>query len=98
MPRSGASIPLFMGPFETIDLNAPGGISDYIERYQQIYERLFPSMQRRVDWAGPVLALAEADRRKKLPAAKLGERALWRDRQLMALMAHKRRARRDIGE
>src|ERR1700722_1677057 len=88
----------FMGPFETIDLNAPGGISDYIERYQQIYERLFPSMQRRVDWAGPVLALAEADRRKKLPAAKLGERALWRDRQLMALMAHKRKARRDIGE
>ena len=24
----------FMGPFETIDLNAPGGIRDYVERYQ----------------------------------------------------------------
>ena len=23
----------FMGPFETIDLNAPGGVSDYFERY-----------------------------------------------------------------
>ena len=23
----------FMGPFETIDLNAPGGIADYIRRY-----------------------------------------------------------------
>ena len=23
----------FMGPFETIDLNAPGGVSDYCDRY-----------------------------------------------------------------
>ena len=23
----------FMGPFETIDLNAPGGVLDYCERY-----------------------------------------------------------------
>ena len=87
----------FMGPFETIDLNAPGGIRDYVERYQQIYVRLFPSMQRRVDWAGPVLQAAEADRRKRLPAAKLGERTLWRDRRLMALLAHKRKAAKDIG-
>ena len=27
----------FMGPFETIDLNAPGGVRDYAERYQRIY-------------------------------------------------------------
>lgn len=87
----------FMGPFETIDLNAPGGIRDYVERYQQIYERLFPSMQRRVDWAGPVLETAEADRRKRLPQDKLGQRALWRDRRLMALLAHKRRAAKTIG-
>jgi L-gulonate 3-dehydrogenase len=87
----------FMGPFETIDLNAPAGIRDYVERYQPIYERLFASMQRRVDWAGPVLDGAEADRRKRLPAAKLGERALWRDRRLMALLAHKRKASKSMG-
>ena len=29
-----------MGPFETIDLNAPGGVGDYVRRYQQIYERV----------------------------------------------------------
>ncbi|MFC7688447.1 3-hydroxyacyl-CoA dehydrogenase family protein [Paeniroseomonas aquatica] len=23
----------FMGPFETIDLNAPGGVADYVERF-----------------------------------------------------------------
>ena len=53
----------FMGPFETIDLNAPAGVRDYVERYQQIYERLFPSMQRRVDWAGAVLDQIEQQRR-----------------------------------
>ncbi|HZA96311.1 MAG TPA: 3-hydroxyacyl-CoA dehydrogenase, partial [Burkholderiaceae bacterium] len=30
----------FMGPFETIDLNAPGGVSDYCARYSGFYRRL----------------------------------------------------------
>jgi L-gulonate 3-dehydrogenase len=87
----------FMGPFETIDLNAPAGVRDYVERYQSIYVRLFTSMQRRVDWSGPVLDVVEKDRRAKLPADKLADRQAWRDRHLMALMAHKRRAAREIG-
>ena len=87
----------FMGPFETIDLNAPGGVRDYVERYQGIYERLHPSQQRRVDWAGPVLQEVERDRRQRLSADRLQERQIWRDRRLMALIAHKRRANRDLG-
>ena len=87
----------FMGPFETIDLNAPAGVRDYVERYQSIYERLFPSMQRRVDWAGPVLTTVEQQRRAKLAADRLGERQRWRDRRLMALLRHKRRATEEIG-
>jgi L-gulonate 3-dehydrogenase len=54
-------------------------------------------MQRRVDWAGPVLAEIERERRAELPADQLAERQRWRDRRLMALAAHKRRAARDIG-
>ena len=87
----------FMGPFETIDLNAPGGIRDYVVRYQQIYERLFPSMQRRVDWAGPVLDGAEADRRQKAAGSRSWQTPLWRDRRLMAPLAHKRKAVKTIG-
>src|SRR5207237_3958242 len=30
----------FMGPFETIELNAPGGIADYCARYTAFYRRL----------------------------------------------------------
>jgi 3-hydroxyacyl-CoA dehydrogenase len=87
----------FMGPFETIDLNAPGGVRDYVQRYQQIYERIFPSTQRRADWAGDVLAMVEGERRKRTTSEQLVERQAWRDRRLMALTAHKRRADKDIG-
>ena len=87
----------FMGPFETIDLNAPGGVRDYAQRYQQIYQRLFPSMQRRVDWAGPVIEQIEQERRAALPAEALPARHRWRDRRLMALLRHKRAAADEIG-
>ena len=88
----------FIGPFETIDLNAPGGVRDYAERYQRIYARIFPSTKWRADWSGPAMDVIEAERRERLPAARLDERAAWRDRRLMALAAHKRRADQEIGK
>ena len=88
----------FMGPFETIDLNAPAGVRDYCQRYQHIYEHLFPSMQRRADWTGPVLDKIEAERRKAVPADQLDARQRWRDQRLMALAAHKKSAREKIGD
>ncbi|MGE0004259.1 MAG: 3-hydroxyacyl-CoA dehydrogenase [Parvibaculaceae bacterium] len=88
----------FMGPFETIDLNAPGGVRDYAERYQRIYENLFPQMQRRVDWTGPVMETVEPERRKHTPAGRLQDRQVWRDKRLMALAAHKKRAAKEIGK
>ncbi len=88
----------FMGPFETIDLNAPDGVRDYCVRYQHIYENLFPSMQRRADWTGPVLDKIEAERRAKVPADQLDARHRWRDQRLMALAAHKKAASREIGD
>jgi L-gulonate 3-dehydrogenase len=87
----------FIGPFETIDLNAPGGVRDYANRYQRIYEEIFASTRWRADWSGPVMDAIEADRRKRLPADRLASRQVWRDRRLMALAAHKARAAKDIG-
>ncbi len=88
----------FIGPFETIDLNAPGGVRDYVERYQGIYSVLGLSERRRVDWAGPVLDEVESARRALVPAEDLGKRQEWRDRRLVALLAHKRAASREIGD
>ncbi|HRX40409.1 MAG TPA: hypothetical protein P5072_13315 [Parvularculaceae bacterium] len=42
--------------------------------------------------------LIERDRRAKVPTQDLVRRQLWRDRRLMALMAHRRRVAQDIGE
>ena len=80
----------FMGPFETIDLNAPGGLADYAARYEPLYASIFESQKRRVDWVGPLADSIQVERAKAVPRDKLGERALWRDRRLMGLVAHKR--------
>ena len=88
----------FMGPFETIDLNAPGGVRDYAERYQGMCARMSAQMNRRVDWSGPVMDEVEADRAGRLPRAGLAERQVWRDRRLMALLGHKRAVASDIGD
>lgn len=40
----------------------------------------------------------EGDRAKKLGRDQLVERQEWRDRRLMALLAHKRKAATDIGQ
>jgi len=88
----------FMGPFETIDVNAPGGVEDYVARYQHIYVNLFKQMQRRVDWGGDVLATVTRERRERLLASGLADRQKWRDKRLMALAAHKRQAASDVGE
>jgi L-gulonate 3-dehydrogenase len=87
----------FMGPFETIDLNAPGGVRDYADRYQGIYAGIFPSSQWRVDWSGSVMDVIESERRQRLAADRLGDRQAWRDRRLIALAAHKRWADKNIG-
>lgn len=60
--------------FETMDLNAPGGVRDYAERYQGIYEILFPQLQRRVHWSGEVMGRVEAERRALLLAEQLQKR------------------------
>lgn len=82
----------FLGPFETIDLNAPDGVRQYCERYEGFYADLHASQRERVSWTGPWLDAIEAERRRLLPAAALEARRLWRDARLADLAALKRRA------
>jgi L-gulonate 3-dehydrogenase len=79
----------FMGPFETIDLNAPGGVADYAARYGGFYDRLEAQPLPSAGWKHEVVARIDADRRAALPAEDLPSRQVWRDRRLMALLAHK---------
>ena len=78
----------FMGPLETIDLNAPGGLADYCERYGPLYATLQQQMTPRT-WDKALIDRLQAARRAELPANMQPVRQEWRDRRLMALLAHK---------
>jgi len=81
----------FMGPFETIDLNAPGGLSDYSKRYGPGFREARAGTEP-FDWADATIARVDAERRQQLNPADIDARSAWRDRRLMALAAHKRQA------
>ena len=82
----------FMGPFETIDLNAPGGVADYARRLGPLYQSIAASTPEHRVWDEAVIGTVEAQRREILPAEGLAARRAWRDRRLMALAAHKKDA------
>jgi len=79
----------FMGPFETIDLNAPGGVRDYAARYGQVLYEQVAGVQHK-PWDDALISKIEAERRKIMLQEDHAEREAWRDRRLMALIAHKR--------
>ncbi len=80
----------FIGPFEVGDLNAPGGVADYSRRFgAMIYEMDASEMSKARKWSEELLSQIDKERREQLPLSELGARSKWRDRRLMALMAHK---------
>lgn len=83
----------FMGPFETIDLNAPGGLADYARRYGPVFHDALRGI-RHEPWDDALIARVESQRRAVLDHSQLGARGAWRDRRLMALIAHKRAMQR----
>lgn len=75
----------FMGPFETIELNAPGGIPDYCARYTGFYKRLAAEPPKPEVYDTPRVA-EQWDAVRDIP-----EKMRWRDRKLAALRAHKQK-------
>ena len=87
----------FLGPFETIELNAPEGIPDYWRRYAPFYRRLASAAPGAAAWDEDALSRV-MEERPATPQARLPARQAWRDRRLAALIAHKREAARRITE
>lgn len=79
----------FMGPIETIDLNAPAGVADYIDRYGPTIRRIGESQASAKPWPDSVAQALEAERRMSISKDRLGEATRWRDRRMMALTVHK---------
>ncbi|HEX5958646.1 MAG TPA: 3-hydroxyacyl-CoA dehydrogenase [Hyphomicrobiaceae bacterium] len=84
----------FMGPFETIELNAPGGIADYCARYGASLDRMAAEGAGGDPFGGRTVAKVMSE----LPGVQSAERVKhlsdWRDSRLAALKAHKRAAPR----
>lgn len=80
----------FMGPFETIDLNAPGGIVDYYCRLSPLYHEIALSRRQPEPWSQEAISKAEQERRLVLSADALADRRAWRDEKLAKLSIFKR--------
>ena len=77
----------FMGPFQTIHLNAPEGIAGYVERYEKMYREMFnkPNM----DWSSVVKLGLEEELLNLYQLSDREKHEKERDDKLTKLFLHK---------
>jgi 3-hydroxyacyl-CoA dehydrogenase len=78
----------FIGPFETMDLNADGGIAEYTQKFKELYEGISAEMTA-CPWSDELLHKVTSQRRGILSVEEVSDRQCWRDRQLIALTKYK---------
>jgi 3-hydroxyacyl-CoA dehydrogenase len=83
------------GPFETAELNTPGGIRAHAARMGPAYARMGAERGETVDWRADLVARVEAERRAEVAAERLPARAAWRARAVAALVAARDRLLED---
>src|ERR671913_1035688 len=80
----------FMGPFQTIELNAPGGFPDYCARYGDFFRRTTADPPKPAVWDEANIARVMQAWGRSSSKEEVARRTAWRDKRLTALMAHKR--------
>lgn len=75
----------FIGPFETMDLNADGGFADYASKYRHIFERMGRTLGASRPWTEAAVSAVSAERRERLPLDAIATRQRWRDGQIRML-------------
>ena len=81
----------FLGPFETIELNAPGGIPDYCARYTGFYKELAAAAAGPDVYESPNVDRVIAAWPHQPTPERIAELTLARNERLAALAAHKTR-------
>ncbi len=84
----------FMGPFETIELNAPGGIPDYCARYGASLDAMASEGVGGDPFGKDTVATVMSEWPGAQNAGRVKRLSDWRDARLAALQSHKRGARR----
>jgi 3-hydroxyacyl-CoA dehydrogenase len=77
----------FMGPFETMDLNADGGVGEYMSKYGPVYNAIGADLQVASPWTPDAIDEVARDRRSSAPLDSLAEQRAIRDRRLARLNA-----------
>jgi len=75
------------GPFETAELNTPGGITAHAERMGPAYRRMGEARGETVDWSDPLISRVSDAREVARSGATIAERAQWRSRAVARLVA-----------
>lgn len=82
----------FMGPFETIELNAPGGIPDYAARYSASLDRMVRNEIHPEPFSPETVNAIMSEWQGAQTPERIAQLAHWRDERLAELKAHKRKA------
>ncbi len=80
----------FMGPFQTIDLNAKTGIAEYCRNLGPMYYGLAKEQADARPWAQKLVETVESQLRERTPADDIASSQQWRDTYLAKLGAFKR--------
>lgn len=83
------------GPFETAELNTPGGIKAHAARMGPAYKRMGEARGETVEWSDELVSNVELQRRNVLPADALADRAQWRSSAVARLVAARDKLMRD---
>ncbi len=79
----------FMGPFETIELNAPEGMADYCRRYAPWFRRYMQDLPKAATWDDANWQKVAASWGPAPSAEHVARKSQWRNTRLAALAAHK---------
>lgn len=80
-----------VGPFEAVDLNTRGGIAKHAAVLGPAYEAMGAERGQHDPWTPDLVDRVVAERRKLMPLDHWLARVRWRDRELMRLLAARRR-------
>ena len=84
----------FMGPFETIELNAPGGIPDYCSRFGASLQDMIKGAGDGKPFGTKTVSKVMEAWTGEQSAERVQKLSVWRDGRLAALKAHKLKAQR----
>jgi 3-hydroxyacyl-CoA dehydrogenase len=80
----------FLGPFETMDLNAEGGIATYACNFRQGYAEIGRDLHSGAPWSDEAIAAVVRSRRDRLDLQSLKARREWRDQRLLRMQLQAR--------